>query len=62
MLIDQLFPSRYLRCADLNGQPARVIIDGLKREDIGGEFEGRPDVHERNEGDDFKQNKRPVRR
>ena len=37
MHIDSLYPSRFLRCADLNGQPARVVIDGLKREDIGGE-------------------------
>jgi hypothetical protein len=37
MHIDQLYPSRFLRCADLNGQPMRVTIDGLKREEIGGE-------------------------
>ena len=37
MHIDQLYPSRFLRCADLNGQPMRVTIEGLKREDIGGE-------------------------
>jgi hypothetical protein len=37
MNIDQLYPSRFLRCADLNGKPMRVTIDGLKREDIGGE-------------------------
>jgi hypothetical protein len=37
MHIDQLFPSRFLRCADLNGQPMRVTIEALKREDIGGE-------------------------
>ena len=30
-------PSRFLRCADLNGQPLRVTIEGLKKEDIGGE-------------------------
>ena len=51
MHIDQLYPSRFLRCADLNGQPMRVTVEGLKREDIGGEFEGRLDVHERREGD-----------
>ena len=37
MHIDQLYPSRFLRCADLNGQPLRVTVEGLKREDIGGE-------------------------
>lgn len=36
MHVDQLFPSRFLRCADLNGQAMRVTIEGLKREDIGG--------------------------
>ena len=35
--IDQLFPSKFLRAVDLNGQPLRVTIAGLKREDIGGE-------------------------
>lgn len=38
MHIDQLYPSRFLRCADLNGQPMRVTVEGLKREDIGGEL------------------------
>jgi hypothetical protein len=37
MHVDQLFPSRFLRCADLNGQPLRVTVEALKREDIGGE-------------------------
>jgi hypothetical protein len=37
MHIDQLYPSRFLRCADLNGKPMRVTIAGLKREDVGGE-------------------------
>ena len=37
MNVDQLFPSKFLRAADLNGQPLRVTIAGLKREDIGGE-------------------------
>lgn len=37
MHIDQLYPSRFLRAADLNGKPLRVTIAGLKREDIGGE-------------------------
>jgi hypothetical protein len=37
MHIDQLYPSRFLRCSDLNGRPMRVTIEGLKREDIGGE-------------------------
>ena len=37
MHIDSLYPSRFLRCADLNGRPMRVTIEGLKKEDIGGE-------------------------
>ena len=37
MHIDSLYPSRFLRCADLNGRPMRVTIEGLKTEDIGGE-------------------------
>jgi hypothetical protein len=37
MKVDELYPSRFLRCADLNGKPLRVTIAGLKREDIGGE-------------------------
>jgi hypothetical protein len=37
MHIDQLYPSKFLRAADLNGRPLRVTIAGLKREDIGGE-------------------------
>jgi hypothetical protein len=37
MNIDQLYPSKFLRCSDLNGQPMRVTIAGLKREDVGGE-------------------------
>jgi hypothetical protein len=37
MLIDQLYPSRFLKCSDLNGKPLRVTIAGLKREDVGGE-------------------------
>jgi hypothetical protein len=37
MHIDQLYPSRFLRCADLDGEERRVTIAGLKREDIGGE-------------------------
>src|SRR5262249_51566943 len=37
MHIDQLYPSRFLRCADLNGQPMRVVIKGLSREDVSGE-------------------------
>jgi len=35
--IDQMFPSRFLRSADLNGKALRVTIAGLKREDVGGE-------------------------
>ena len=37
MHIDQLYPSRFLRCIDLDGKPLRVTIGGLKREDVGGE-------------------------
>ena len=37
MHIDALYPSRFLRCADLNGQPLRVTVADIKREDIGGE-------------------------
>jgi hypothetical protein len=37
MHVDALYPSRFLRCADLNGKPRRVTIAGLKREDVGGE-------------------------
>lgn len=32
-----MHPSRFLRCADLDGQALRVTIAGLKREDVGGE-------------------------
>jgi hypothetical protein len=37
MRIDQLYPSRYLRCADLDGKPMRVTISDITREDINGE-------------------------
>jgi hypothetical protein len=37
MLIDQLYPSRFLRCTDLGGKPMRVTIAGITREDVGGE-------------------------
>lgn len=37
MNIDQLFPSKFLRCADLNGKPMQVTISGIAREDVGGE-------------------------
>jgi hypothetical protein len=37
MQIDQLYPSRFLRCADLQGKPVRVRIANVTREDIGGE-------------------------
>jgi hypothetical protein len=37
MHVDQLYPSRFLRCADLNGQPMRVVIKGISREDVSGE-------------------------
>jgi hypothetical protein len=29
------YPSKFLRCADLNGRPMRVTIAGIKREDLG---------------------------
>ena len=35
MHIDALYPSRFLRCVDLNGRPMRVTIAGIKREDLG---------------------------
>lgn len=38
MLIDQLYPSRFLRSADLNGKPMQVAISDIKREDVGGEM------------------------
>ncbi len=37
MHIDQLFPSRFMRCADLNDKELRVTIAGVRREDVGGE-------------------------
>jgi hypothetical protein len=37
VLIDQLYPSRFLRAADLDGKPLRVTIASLKRDDVGGE-------------------------
>jgi hypothetical protein len=37
MHIDQLYPSRFLRCADLAGRPMHVTIAGVVREEIGGE-------------------------
>jgi len=37
MHIDQLYPSKFMRCADLNGRPMHVTIAGIKREDVGGE-------------------------
>jgi hypothetical protein len=37
MHIDQMFPSKFMRYADLNGRPMRVTIQSLKREDVGGE-------------------------
>jgi len=37
MRIDQLYPSRYLRYADLDGKPMRVTISGTTREDVFGE-------------------------
>jgi len=32
---DLMHPSRFLRRADLNGQPLRVTIAGLKQEEVG---------------------------
>jgi hypothetical protein len=37
MRVDQLYPSRFLRCADLDGKPKRVTISGIEREDLNGE-------------------------
>ena len=37
MNMDQLFPSKFFRCVDLNGKLRRVTIIAIKREDIGGE-------------------------
>ena len=37
MDVDQLFPSKFFRCVDLNGKPRRVTISAIKREDVGGE-------------------------
>jgi hypothetical protein len=37
MDVDQLFPSRFFRCVDLNGKPRRLTIIAMKREDVGGE-------------------------
>ena len=37
MDVDQLFPSKFFRCVDLNGKPRRVTISTIKREDVGGE-------------------------
>ena len=34
MRIDQLYPSRYLRYADLGNKPLRVTISGIAREDV----------------------------
>jgi hypothetical protein len=35
MHVDQLYPSRFLRCSDLGGKPLVVVIADLKREDVG---------------------------
>jgi len=37
MDIDALYPSRFLRAADLDGAPLRVTIAGLVREEVFGE-------------------------
>src|SRR5262249_25621892 len=37
MHVDQLYPSRFLRCSDLGGKPLVVTIANLTREDVGGE-------------------------
>src|SRR6516225_6001030 len=37
MRIDELYPSRFLRFADLDGKPMRVTISGIAREDVFGE-------------------------
>jgi hypothetical protein len=38
MRIDELYPSRFLRFADLDGKPMRVTISGIAREDVFGEL------------------------
>jgi hypothetical protein len=37
MHVDQLYPSRFLRCSDLNGRPRVLTIANLTREDVNGE-------------------------
>ena len=37
MDVEQLFPSKFFRCVDLNGKPRRVTVIAIKREDVGGE-------------------------
>jgi len=37
MRIDELYPSRFFRHADLDGKPMRVTISGVTREDVFGE-------------------------
>jgi hypothetical protein len=37
MHIDQLYPSRFLKCSDLDGKAMRVTVAALKKEDVGGE-------------------------
>jgi len=32
---DAMHPSRFFRCSDLNGQPLRVTIAGVRKEDVG---------------------------
>jgi len=34
MRIDELYPSRFFRYADLDGKPMRVTISGVAREDV----------------------------
>jgi hypothetical protein len=37
MLVDELYPSRFLKAVDLNGRPTRVIIDGVTQEELNGQ-------------------------
>ena len=37
MDVEQLFPSKFFRCVDMNGKPRRVTVIAIKREDVGGE-------------------------
>ena len=36
MLINEAFPSKYMRCSDLNGQRRKAIIKSVEVRDLGG--------------------------